>query len=579
MLLVVCVVLSLTCLEAVAEESSDESGFELTSPVRQQLRILNEAWRNWTRAYYQVDQEAAAHALEQMLTTNSRLGLSGLPDLSNAASAFAVTAAHEGDFERSRWVLEMARRLDSSRSETDFAAATVARLSGDYVGVITSTLKGYGSLLRLPISRSIWLHDVLLWLIYTVTISGGLFVALQMATKGGALLYDLARFMSPPLDLKTADVLTVVVLVWPLVLPHGLLWLAIYWSVLLWGYGSQSEKTVFMILWLSLGMTPLALSTQQRAVQLTLAPPTRAIDQLTAGRLHGSLFSDLGVLRTLMPDHAVTREMVADLHRRFGQWEHARSMYTAMLDESKVAGPEAAPALNNLGVYHHRKGDWGTAVNYFREATQQDPEMAEAFFNLAQAFSQLYKFSDSNVAMASAKELDRARVTSWEREETKVEDSAVGVDGGIRRAPQLRQDLQSSWSRDDESATAVVLWRRHFSLSVVAGIMLLAVTLHLVRNQLGYRSTLLEPRALLPSKMDRWACALIPGLKSARAEHGVRALVALLTPVALLVIALPVGWGYRVPLAVDPGSGLPLTIGLMGLVAIYLVRIRREVWS
>ncbi len=575
----VCVVLAMVCFEAVAEESGSESALELTSPVRQQLRLLNEAWRSWTRAYYKIDREAADHALGQLMTTTSRLGMSSLPDLSNAASAFAVSAAREEDFERSAWVLDMARQLDPSRPETDFAAATIARLSGDYVGVATSTLKGSVSLMKLPIARTIWLHDLGLWLIYALILSGGLFVALQMATKGGALLYDLARFMSPPLDLRTADILTAVALVWPLVLPHGLVWLMIYWSIMLWGYGSRSEKAVFMILWLSLGLTPLALSMQQRAVQLTLAPPVRAIDHLTAGRLYGSLFADLGVLETLMPDHPVTRELEADLHRRFGQWEHARSIYTVMLDESVVTGFESAAALNNLGVYHHRKGEWGTAVNYFREATRQNSGMTEAFFNLAQAFSQLYKFSDSNLAMARAKELDRARVTTWERTDVSIEESAVAVDGGFQRTSLLRQDLEANWRGAAESTTAVDLWRRHFSLSVVAGVMLLAMTLHLVRSQMGYRSTLLEPRVLLDAKADRWARALIPGLKSARAERGGRTLIALLIPVALLIIALPMGWRFRAPLAFDPGSGLPMTIGLVGLAAYFLARIRLETRS
>ncbi|MEM7581979.1 MAG: tetratricopeptide repeat protein [Acidobacteriota bacterium] len=563
----------------VYANAAGESGIELTSPVRQQLRLLTEAWRSWTRAFYQVDREAASNALDQMLTISSRLGLSGLPDLSNAAAAFAVSAAREDDFDRASWALEMARRLDESRPETDFAAATVARLSGDTFGALRSTVAGYARLAGLPIARTIWLQDIALWLVYTLILSGGLFVALQMATKGGALLYDLSRFMSPPLDLRVADILTVIALVWPLALPSGLVWLAIYWSVLLWGYGSRSEKTVFIILWLSLGLAPLALSVQQRAVQLTLAPPIRAIDHVTAGRLYGSLFSDIGVLRTLLPEHPVADELVADLHRRFGQWEHARSIYTAMLDESNVTGQEAAAALNNLGVYHHRKGDWGTAVNYFREATRQDPVMTEAHFNLAQAFSQLYKFSDSNLSMARAKELDRARVTAWERREISIEESAVGVDGALRRVPQLRRDLQASWYGAEESATAVVLWRRHFSLSVVAGVILLAFTLHLVRSQLGYRSTLLEPRVLLSPAADRWARAMVPGLKSARAERGGKALLALLVPVALVVVALPVGWGYRAPLAFDPGSGLQMMLAVGGLVIFFLVRLRIEARS
>ncbi len=559
---------------AGAQDVSNAPGLELTSPVRQQLRLLTEHWRSWTRAYYQEEEKVAAGALEQLSLAAARLGMARLPDLSNAASAFAVDSARDGNFDRARWALDAARRLDPGRPETSFATATISRLEGRYLDALTSAMNGCTAVLRLPLERSIWLHNVGLWLLYVLLLSGGFFVALQMATKGGALFYDLARFMSPPMALTTADLLTVLALVWPLVLPSGLLWLAIYWSILLWGYGSVSERVVLMVLWLSLGGVSLALSHQQRTVQLTLAPPVRALDNLAADRLYGSLFSDLGVLRTLMSEHPSTRELAADLHRRFGQWEHARSLYTALIETEALHGSDSAAARNNLGVYHHRRKDYGTAVNYFRQASQYDQDMAEAFFNLAQAYSQLYKFSDSNLAMARAKEIDRARVTGWERAEVAVEESAVGVDGGLRRAGELRQTLASIWHGEQGSRTAVDLWRRHFSLSVVAGMMILAVTLHLVRNQLGYRSDLLESRTLLPTAADRWIRTLVPGLASTRRGRGGQAFLAILLPAGLLIAMLMRRLGYRLPLAFELDPLMPTALGLGGLTVLFLVRLR-----
>ncbi len=561
---------------AAAQDLSSMPGLELTSPVRQQLRLLTEAWRGWTRAYYQAEEDAAANAVEQLRAAATRLGMSRLPDLSSAASAFAVLSAKEGDFDRARWALDAARELDPGRPETSFAAATIRRLDGDYLGAVISTLTGCLELLRLPFERRILLHNAGLWLLYTLFLSGGVFLALQMATKGGGLFHDLARFMSPPLALTTADLLTALALLWPLVLPSGLIWLALYWSILLWGYGSVGEKAVFLVLWVGLGVGSLALSVQQRAVQLTLAPPVRAIDNLAAGRLYGALFSDLGVLRDLMPQHPAGRELTADLHRRFGQWEHARSLYTAMIETGDLLGPDSAAALNNLGVYHHRRKDYGTAVNYFRQSSQYDPELAEAFFNLAQSYSQLYKFSDSNLAMARAKEIDRARVSVWERAEVAVEESAVGVDGGLRRAGELRQALGETWHGDRTSESAMDLWRRHFSLSVMAGVLLLAVTLHLVRSQLGYRSDLLEGNGLMPEAADRWIRALVPGLASAREERGGRAFLAILLPAGLLMVPLMRGLGFRAPLAFDVGRWLPLAVGFGGLALVFLVRVGRE---
>ena len=559
---------------ARAQDPGDVSGFELTSPVRLQLRLVTEHWRAWTRAFYQEEEEAAANALEQLRGTAGRLGLSRLPDLANAASAFAVSAAASGDFDRSRWALDAARQLDPGRPETHFATAAVQRLDSDYPGAVTSGARGFAAILRSPLERHVWLHNAGLWLLYTLLVSGGLFVALQMATKGGALYYDLVHFMSPPVASAGAELLTAAALAWPLVLPSGLLWLAVYWSILLWGYGSVSERVVLLVLWLGLGAGSLALSMQQRSVQLTLAPPMRAVDNLSAGRLYGALFSDLSVLRTLMPQHPVARELIADVHRRFGQWEHARALYTTLLDSGELQGAESAPARNNLGVYHHRRKDYGAAINYFRQASQYDPGMAEAFFNLAQAYSQLYQFSDSNTAMAEAKAIDRARVMIWERVDLPVEELAVGVDGGLRRGAELRRTLGSIWHGEEAQQSIADLWRRHFSLSVVAGIMILALTLHLVRSQLGYRSNALENSSLLPASSDRWAIALVPGLASARGGRGGRAFLAILLPVALLVAPRVRGLGYRLPLALDLDPIIPMALGIGGLALVFLVRAR-----
>ena len=105
---------------ASAQELSSAPGLELTSPVRQQLRLLTKHWSSWTNAYYQADQETAASALEQLNTAARRLGMSRLPDLSSAASAFAVDSARGGNFERARWALEAARKLDDERPGNRF---------------------------------------------------------------------------------------------------------------------------------------------------------------------------------------------------------------------------------------------------------------------------------------------------------------------------------------------------------------------------------------------------------------------------------------------------------------------------
>jgi len=564
----------LLALASPSAASIEEMGMELSTPVRHQLRLLQDAWQGWIRAYYKNDPEAAASALDRLTAIAQHMGMSRLPDLSIAGAAFAVQAAQEGDFERARWVLQQSRQLDPERPETDFAAATVRRLDGNYLGAVTSYLGGYIRLSNLPLERKIWLQNAAVWLIYVLVLSGGLFVALQAATKGEKLYYDLVRVVSPPASRPVADVLVIAALIWPLLLPSGVLWLVLYWSILLWGYGSFSERSVMIALWIVVGATPLFLSYQQRTVQSTLVPPTRAIEQLQSGRLYGALFSDLGVLRTLLPDSSAVLELVADLHRRFEQWDHARSLYHTLINDLEQGPAEIAAPLNNLGIYHLRRKEYGTAVGYFERATEADPRSAEAHFNLSQAFSGMYEFDQSHDEMARARAIDAGAVEVWARADPLPEEAGIGIDGGLRRSPEIREQLRTAWGGAEPPSTLVDLWRQHFSLSILVATLVLAVTVQLARRQAGARSETLPERSLADD--NRWLRALVPGLVSADHGRGVRGLLALLLPVALVMLPLVRGVGYRTPLGYDPGQWLSAALAGVGLALFFLVRLGWE---
>jgi len=558
---------------ASAASTSDVGGIELTSPVRQNLRRVQDSWQRWTRSYYRADRDQAEIALEELLLLADYLGMSKLPDLSIATAAYAVRSARDGNFERAHWSLEASRQLDPERPETEFSAATVHRLEGNYVGAVGGVVKGYLRLFRLPVERMVWLHNIGLWLIYLVLLSGGLYLALQMGVKGAGLFYDLSRLVSPPLPRTAADAVAVILLIWPLVLPGGVLWLALYWSVLLWGYCSLSERVVLIALWLILGVTPPAVIYQQHQVQTTLIPPTRVLDNLATGRLYGEIFSDLDVLLRLLPAHPVVTESVADLHRRFGQWEYARLMYKDLLEKGD-RNKFSAPAINNIGVYHHRNGDYGTAVTYFTDATAADPTSTEAFFNLSQAYSQLYDFSASHEALARAKQLNAPLVATWEASET-AEATVIPIDGGLRRAAEIHQALRSSGGSDDEEDTAPgrALWRRYLSALVALVAIALAVTLHLVRRKKGYPSQKFPTPGDTSSPVGRWLRVLLPGWASTLEGHGGRAFAAILLPMTVIAVLVIRRLGYRVPLGYDSGSEAVTIFCIVVLLIIALVRL------
>ncbi|MEM6456862.1 MAG: tetratricopeptide repeat protein, partial [Acidobacteriota bacterium] len=468
--------------------------------------------------------------------------------------------------------------------------------------------------------RTLWLHRLLLWGLYTLLVSGALFVIVQMAAKGSDLFVDLRRLLGGRLPPMASALLVVALLIAPIALPSGLMWLLLWWSVLLWGYGSASERTVLIALWLMLGLVSPLLQLQHRTIA-TLQSSMRAVTAIGEGRLYGGLFADLGALRLQLPDEPAVAELIADLHWRLGQIDYARARYLEQLETE----PSRATVLNNLGVFHHNQEDFSNAINYFEQAIGADPALAEAFFNLSQSYSQSYAFSNSREALAQAKALDSTRVDAWLENEGKV----VPVEGSQRRL----QDIQRALLRADEAASDaslidapaaadvvaaadgstaddaatdaaagagvavaadalapaasvatsasaatidVAALMRDRSFLVAACTLIAALLLHLIRRPFGYvlgraRFDRGSSRAAL---FEDWLRVLVPGLGSAIEGHGLRCLLAILLPVALVLLPVMRWLGYRMTVAYAGDGHLFFAVSLIAVSAIFLLRMR-----
>lgn len=556
-----------------ADAGGEISGLELTPQVRWQMRQLHESWQQWSKSFEAADGKEGIY-LDQMIERVKALGMQRLPDLAIAASAYAVRAAETGKAERAEVALAAARRLDDGRPEVDFAAARVAKAQGDWGAYLANTWSGLNKKLATPVEGALALFNLRLWLLYTLLVTCGLYVALMMMAEGGALFYDLARLLSPPLARRTADILTVLILIWPLFLPSGLLWLALYWSVLLWAYATTRERVVLIFTWIVLGLTPSFVAQQQQALRLTLSPPMRLLENLRTERLYGAIFSDTEALVTMVPKNSAVTELVADIHRRLGQWDYARAIYTEISQDSEQSGVGAAIAYNNIGVHHHRRKEYETAITYFKRASEANPQLAQAYFNMGQSYAQLYDFNNSHAAMGQAKVVSSDLVEQWNDRIKGVDpaEAVVAADGGVARSREVERLLTDLWSGRDRKSTFFDLWRRHSGLTATVFVLLLAIALGQARQQLGFRSTALDttPR-LLDSPIAR---ALLPGLDSVNDDDGVSSFLALLPAVGLVVLAFLCAVGYRSSIAFDPTCTLGMIAGLVPLVILLLIRWR-----
>lgn len=545
-----------------AEGASSQrgAGFEVTAGVRQQLKQIQEQWLRWVSA---ADRAHADAVVTEMLATAGQLGMSRLPDLSLGALAWAMEAARHRDFPRAGWSLEAAERLDPQRPETALVEAAVARAAGEYPRFAAALCRAYPRLFLLPLERYLWLQDVLIFGLYMLLLTGGLFVCALMATRGGGLYHDLSSLLGRRLPRGLAAILAGAALLWPLALPGRFIWLLLLWSLLLWGYASSSERAVLIGLWLLLGATPLLIAAQKRAVAVRLSPPVKALESLRQRRLYGGLFADLGLLRSSLPDSPAVKHLLADVHRTLGQWDTARGLYRDVLE----AEPQNASALLNLGVYAFNRGDTSGAIQYFQQAAAADPRNAAmAQFDLSQAYNEAYLFDEAHRALAQAKRIDAERVDRWMS--NAEQERVVAAAGGLALIPDVERSLVGPGSARD-------LVQDGASVVVALGAILLAVALHLARRPHGYGETRMQWRHGNRAR-DTWRRVLLPGLSSAEAGDGGRAFLALLAPVGLLMLPRFERLGYRIPWGYDAGNLAAWALAVTGLLLYLGARLRWE---
>jgi tetratricopeptide (TPR) repeat protein len=542
-----------------AHAASAASGVEITPVVRQTLQQLQGQWLQWMSAY---NAQRSEVVVTDLLATAHQLGMARLPDLSFGALARGVQAARQGDVPRAEWSLTAAERLDPGRPETAFAEATISRLEGRYFRCIGAWAQGFVLQFGAAMERDFLLQSLLLWMLKLLLVTGGLFVAIMMATRGAGLCHDLVELASRWLGQRFAIFGVVVLLAWPLLLPSGLLWLALFWSLLLWGYASASERAILIALWFVLGVSPLAMAEQRRHMSLVLSPPMQAVESLEQHRLYGDLFTDLAVLNTMLPDNAAVKQLIADLHVSLNQWDLARNLYRQVLEVE----PRNAPAMINVGAYAFYKSDWHGAIQAFQQAASADPRSAMAEFDLSQAYSRSYMFDDQKRALAQAKEIDSERVDSWLRRGD--QEHPVISTYGLARIPEIRRNLFAAWQVQEATRWQNELGRYGLPMLICFAMVVIAVTLHLVRRPYGYSQAEVRLR-IARGRWGSWPRALLPGVSAAAAGDGARSFGALLLPAALATLPLFERFGYRIPWGYDPGNTAGWLISILGL-ALYL---------
>lgn len=573
----------LTAGTLLALPSEASTGVELTPATKRTLARLQEQWLRWLGESYQ-DREGEQVTVEEMLAAVESLGFQSVPELGRGAAARGLAAIREGNLAMARRALVTAERLAPGLPETAFVEAELARAEARHSDRFKAWSLGWLRTLRQPGALVLAGLNLGLWLAAGILVAGALFVILLAATRGSTIVLRLVEVLSAGVPRPLAVVLAVAVLLWPLLVPPLGLWLLPWWSVLVWSHTATNERVVLVVVWLVVGLVPLALSTQHHFASTRVDPIERLLGAIERGELVGSLGTDLDELADRLPSDPATTHLLADVHRRLGQWDLAARHLRQVVENE----PSNAPALVDLGAFAFRKGDYGAAVQFFQMATVADPDYGLAWYDLSQAYSEAYQFDAQRQALEQARRLDPERVADWIQDPPDERVALAG--GGIARSDEVRAKWRSleatsaevaspeagptpeaSAARDSTRGKAGISpW---FSLAVPLILSILAfATARLLRP---FDVPLEEGFTWRQGLGWRLVRVFLPGLPSAEVAEGPAAFGALLVPVLVGLAAFGTQIGSAFPLGVDRGDvHMPFV-----LAALALVFVGRFVWD
>ena len=513
----------LLALAAVVPPVSAQGGagptasFELTRGTQHALHRLQESWLQWVSSFYQDNPAKADEALRALDASARQVGMTRLVDFSLGAAALGLQSGAGRQVRPRPMGARGGGGARSGAPRDRVRARRPGRGAGRYLTAIRETASGFARLLSSTDRTVVRRPTSTFWLLAVLLVAAALFVLVEVATKGSAVVADLHRALLRRMAPASAVLCVGLALLWPLALPGGPLWLLLYWSALLWGYESPSER------WATLARLAArrtrALARRGRAAacrRRALAADARPGESLRRAALRRPVRRPAGPARRAIGGDPAVLELVADVNRTLGQWDEARMIYRRVLELE----PQNVPVLLNLGAYHFRKADFAVANEYFLRAANIVPPVAGAFYDLSLSYSETYQFEESRKALDPGQgDRRRARGPLGPDAEPR---SGADVQRRRSRAATRSAGCSSTPGRTAATAGASTGARRAAGWVSLAGAGLaaaLGLALYFVRRRKGFG----QPSSWLAWRSDpfsRWLRALFPALSQAEFGEG-----------------------------------------------------------
>ncbi len=379
-------------------------------------------WFGWLAAQEEGDTALARRKVDEILKHAQKIEIRRMTDLALSATQLGRRQLASGKPTLAREAFSAAIRLDPDLPEPRWArlgVAFAAREPGDLPGGLAGALRATWADGE---SRRVNLARVILLALGTVAAAALAALVILLIRHGGRLVHDMRETASGFLHGRATVVLVLGTLVLPLLLGLDLVWLALFLSVLLFGYAALDQKIAVSFALLVLVALFPTIDRFAYEFAISSSPILRGAEALQEARYDQRVLDNLEAAKNVAADDVDIRFLLGRLYQALGQNDRAIFEYTA----GAQLAPRDIRCLVNRGNIRFVDGDLGSSQEDYREALKRDPRSIAARYNLALLYAETFRTVEAAQTLQEARALDARAVQNFQDTPTLVKVVSIG---------------------------------------------------------------------------------------------------------------------------------------------------------
>ncbi len=324
----------------------------------------------------------------------------------NIARGFAYEGyenLREGNYERAREAFDLARSFDPFLPQAQLGYAwSLLRAGRGVVTFINEYLRGMKLAWAQFVTDELQLTNFSAVAALAIMCSLLAFTLVVIARCQGRARHDLFETARRFLPEELARLFAWCVFLLPLLVWAGGLWLVLFWLAFCFRYMRLPEKAVAASVFIMIGLAPVGVAVVLDRFEASTDPEMRVVvSAIQAGynpdtvrRLKNvvSAHDDQPELHLLLGNSYLDGDLLGEA---FDEYQRVLQMNAS--DTS---------ALVNIGNVYYRLGEFGQAVNQYKQAISVQPDLAGAYWNLYLAQTELLHFAEADQSLSTARDLD-----------------------------------------------------------------------------------------------------------------------------------------------------------------------------